>query len=79
MPSKEFLAELHRLNRAEKLRVVQLLVNELAAEGENSVELPVSAPPNFEDSLDAMAADPHIQREISLINAEFSETEMDGS
>lgn len=32
MLSKEFLAELHRLNRAEKIRVVQLLVNELAAE-----------------------------------------------
>lgn len=32
MLSSELLAEVHRLNRAEKLRLVQLLVNELAAE-----------------------------------------------
>ena len=31
MLSSELLAEVHRLNRAEKLRLVQLLVNELAA------------------------------------------------
>ena len=32
MLSSELLAEVHRLNRAEKLRLMQLLVNELAAE-----------------------------------------------
>jgi hypothetical protein len=34
MVSEMLLAELHRLSRAEKLRVVQILVNELASEEE---------------------------------------------
>jgi len=34
MLSDELLAQLHQLSRAEKLRVVQLLANELAAEEE---------------------------------------------
>lgn len=32
MISNELLEELHKLNRADKLRVIQLLVGELAAE-----------------------------------------------
>ncbi len=32
MLSENLLAELHRLNRAEKLRVVQILVNDLVKE-----------------------------------------------
>ena len=39
MVTSELLAELHKLDRAEKLRVVQLLVNDLAAE---EPSLPVS-------------------------------------
>jgi hypothetical protein len=76
MVSEELLVILHRLNRADKMRVVQLLVNELAeVEG---VESPNSPPSNIENELDAMAADPNIQGEIALINAEFSEAEFDG-
>jgi hypothetical protein len=48
MLSNELLAELHRLNRTEKLRVVQLLVNELAAEETSflteGVEYPIYTP-----------------------------------
>jgi hypothetical protein len=38
MLTPEFLDELHKLNRTEKLRVVQILVNELAVE--EGVSLP---------------------------------------
>ena len=76
MVSDELLAILHRLNRTGKLQVVQMLINELAAEA--GVENPIFTPSTIEAELDAMAADPNIQREINLINAEFSETEMDG-
>lgn len=34
MLSEQLLADLHKLNRSEKLRVVRILVNELAAEEE---------------------------------------------
>lgn len=40
MLSEKLLNELHNLNRAEKLRVVQLLVNELA--NEEATEAPLS-------------------------------------
>ena len=73
MVSDELLDVLHRLNRADKMRVVQVLVNELA-----EAESAESSESNIEAALDAMAADPHIQREIALINAEFSETDFDG-
>ncbi|MBI5668942.1 MAG: hypothetical protein HZC41_13125 [Chloroflexi bacterium] len=35
MLSEQLVEQLHRLNRAEKLRAVQLLVNDLAAEEES--------------------------------------------
>lgn len=76
MVSDKLLAEIQRLNRAEKLRVVQLLVNELANEAE--FENSSFTLPNIEDALDDMAADPDIQREIGSINAEFATTESDG-
>ena len=48
MLSSELLAEVHRLNRAEKLRLMQLLVNELAAEEASlvaqGVEYPIYTP-----------------------------------
>ena len=48
MLSSELLAEVHRLNRAEKLRLVQLLVNELAAAEASlipeGVEYPIYTP-----------------------------------
>lgn len=47
MLSSELLAEVQRLNRAEKLRLVQLLVNELASEEVSedwSVEYPIYTP-----------------------------------
>lgn len=44
MLTDELLAELHRLDRTEKLRVVQLLVNELAAEATSSVAAGVEYP-----------------------------------
>lgn len=47
MLTEQLLADLHKLNRAEKLRVAQLLVNELADEEAkmltSSVECPVCA------------------------------------
>ena len=74
MVSDELLAELQQLNRADKLRVVQLLVNQLAVEERQ----PIHPPSTIEEALDAMAADPDIQREIELINAEFTAAEGDG-
>jgi hypothetical protein len=48
MLSSELLAEVHRLSRVEKLRLVQLLVNELAVEETSliaeGVEYPIYTP-----------------------------------
>ena len=48
MLTSELLAEVHRLNRVEKLRLVQLLVNQLAAEEASlvaeAVEYPIYTP-----------------------------------
>lgn len=51
MLSNEFLLELHKLNRSEKLQVVQILVNEMAMGEEGlipdkhyEVWLPIEAP-----------------------------------
>lgn len=38
MLSEQLIQELHKLNRAEKLRAVQLLVNDLAAEEESLLQ-----------------------------------------
>lgn len=51
MLSKELLSELVQLNRAEKLQVVQLLVNKLAEEEvvfQSGVEYPIYTPPGNE-------------------------------
>ncbi len=65
MLSTELLTELHSLSRAEKLRAVQFLVNELAVEEESlmapgtyyEVWSPYDAPAAAQTLLDLLAAD----------------------
>ena len=53
MLSEKLLSELHRLNRAEKLRVIQVLANELAQEEAllaPGVEYPIYTPYGNEEA-----------------------------
>jgi hypothetical protein len=53
MLSEKLLSELHQLNRAEKLRVIQVLANELAREEsllEPGVEYPIYTPYGNEEA-----------------------------
>jgi hypothetical protein len=47
MLSEQLLSELHKLNRTEKLRVVQILVNELAVD-ESAPEVLIQAGAQYE-------------------------------
>jgi hypothetical protein len=64
-------AEISQLSRTEQLRVLEDLSHRLGIPNVRFSKLD-------EEALAAMAADPAIQREIALINAEFAITDADG-
>jgi hypothetical protein len=67
------LAEIEKKIAALSVEEKRLLMGELAYQVRSA-----GASADFKERLQAMAADPEIQREIQAINEEFSGTEMDG-
>jgi hypothetical protein len=63
-------ADIERLSLTEQLQLMERLAR--------SIRQRALPPISIEQQLELMAQDPHIQREIAAINAEFATTEADG-
>jgi len=66
---REIETQVNKLPRVERLLLIERVIH-----GLRTSELT----DDWDAQLDAMAADPEIQRELAAINREFANTEMDG-
>lgn len=66
---QEIENQVNGLPRVERLLLIERVIHSLRTSEPTE---------DWDEHLDAMAADPEIQREIAAINREFEQTEMDG-